>query len=243
MLATFDAQQLEWRTVAHNSGDKVALQEIVEGRDFHSENQAAFKLPSRLIAKVFLFRAIFKGSAYAYSVDNDFKHLGGQKFWQQVIDRFYTKYSGIYSYHAKLMREATGTGQIVSDSGRIYKFAPRMKRGVLTWPENDIVNYPVQGFSADLMSLCRISAWNRLKEYREKGEVLFVNTVHDSLVLDMNLDIHKAVEVSNIVRSSFQDIPKNYKKIYGKDLLVPMDCDCKVGINSLWSHKINLTSK
>lgn len=190
---------------------------------------------------MFLFRAIFKGSAYAYSVDNDFKHLGGQKFWQSVIDRFYEKYTGIYDYHTQLMQEATRTGQVVSNSGRIYKFEPRMKRGELVYPENDIVNYPVQGFSADLMSLARISAWRRLKDYREKRQVLFVNTVHDSIKLDINLPLSEAIEVGKIVKQSFKDIPKNYKLIYGKDLLVPMDCDFKVGINDLWQHKIKLT--
>jgi DNA polymerase I-like protein with 3'-5' exonuclease and polymerase domains len=241
MIASFDAKQLEWRVVLHNSGDKIGLQEVADGSDFHAENQHAFKLPTRLIAKTFLFRAIFKGSAYAYSVDNDFKHLGGVTYWQGVIDRFYDKYQGIYNYHNNLMREATSTGQIVSNSGRIYKFAPRYNRGELKWPENDIVNYPVQGFAADLMTLARVSAWRRLKEEREKGEVLFVNTIHDSLKLDLNCNIRKAIEIGKVVRSSFQDIPSNYKKIYGKELLVPMDSDMAVGINSKWMHEIKLT--
>lgn len=226
--------------VAHNSKDKIAIQEIKDGVDFHTENQIRFKLPSRLIAKVFLFRAIFKGSAYAYSVDNDFKHIGGQKFWQNVIDKFYEKYAGIYNYHNVLMREATSTGKIISESGRIYKFEPRLKRGEMVWPENEIVNYPVQGFAADLMQLARISAWNRLKEQREKGTVLFVNTVHDSLKLDLNMNLREAIEVGKIVRGSFQDIPNNFKKIYGKELLVPMDADFKVGINDLWQHRVEL---
>lgn len=143
MLAVYDAKQLEWRTVCHLANDKIGIAEINEGRDFHSENQTAFNLPDRLIAKIFLFRAIFKGSAYAYSVDNDFKHLGGVKFWEKVIERFYNKYTGIYYYHEKLMKEATSTGKIVSESGRVYEFEPRLRRGEYRWPENDIVNYPV----------------------------------------------------------------------------------------------------
>lgn len=166
--------------------------------------------------------------------------MGGQKYWQNVIDKFYEKYVGIYNYHVSLIREATRTGQVISNSGRIYKFEPRMRRGELVYPENDIVNFPVQGFAADLMSLARISAWNRLKEEREKGEVLFVNTVHDSLKLDMNCTVHRAVEIGRVVKSSFQDIPLNYKKIYGKELLVPMDADFSVGNNDLWQHKIKL---
>ena len=240
MICSFDAKQLEWRTVLHNANDKTGIAELFNNQDFHSENQAYFKLPSRLIAKIFLFRAIFKGSAYAYSVDNDFKHIGGQKYWQNVIDKFYEKYDGIYNYHIKLIREASNTGVIVSESGRTYKFERRLKRGEWVLPENEIVNYPVQGFAADLMSLARISAWNRLKQYREEGTVLFVNTVHDSVVLDVNLSLEKTLEIGKIVCSSFEDIPKNYQLIYGKKLLVPMEADFKVGINSLWQHNIKI---
>lgn len=143
MILNLDAKSLEWRVCLHNSGDKVGIQEVMEGIDSHADNQRVFGLPSRLIAKVFLFRAIFKGSAYAYSVDNDFKHIGGVKYWQNVIDKFYEKYDGIYKYHIKLMQEATSTGQIVSNSGRVYKFEPRMRNGELKWPETEIVNLPV----------------------------------------------------------------------------------------------------
>ena len=91
------------------------------------------------------------------------------------------------------------------------------------------------------MQLARISAWNRLRQYRENKTVLFVNTVHDSISLDANLSLGEAVEVSKIVKSSFQDIPRNFKKIYGGELLVPMDCDAHVGINDKWMHRIKLT--
>lgn len=240
MIANFDAKQLEWRVVAHNSRDPVAIQEILDGRDFHSDNQKTFKLPSRLIAKTFLFRAIFKGSAYAYSVDNDFKHLGGQKFWQAVIDRFYDKYQGIYEYHQRLEKEAVETGRIISESGCVYYFEPRLVRGDYKWPINDIVNYPVQGFAAHLMQIIRISAFNRLKEQRDSGKVVFFNTVHDSIKLDLNLNLRESIEVAKVVRSSFQDCGKNYKKLYGKDLLVPMDSDFKIGINDGWQHEIKI---
>ena len=246
MLANLDAAQLEWRVVANNSQDPVAIREIGEGLDFHSDNQETFKLPSRLIAKVFLFRNIFcplwiaDRTAYAYSTDNAFKSVGGVKFWRDVIERFYDKYKGIHQYHLNLKREVTTTGQIISPSGRIYKFEPRMRKGVLEWPDSDIVNYPVQGFAADLMSIARVSAWNRLKEERERREVLFVNTVHDSIKLDMNTNLRRAIEIGRVVQGSFRDIPKNYEKIYGDKFLVPMDSDFSVGINGLWQHNINL---
>lgn len=247
MLTAYDAKQLEWRAVAHLSEDKVALEEVKDSSiDFHSDNQARFKLPSRLVAKVFLFRNIYcpwwnvDKTAYAYSVDNDFKHVGGRKFWRDVIDKFYTKYDGIYQYHKKLKSMVTSNGYIENPTGRIYEFEPKIYNGEIKWPDNDIVNYPVQGFSADLMQIIRISAFNRLKEYREQQRCLFVNTVHDNLVLDINGNIHLAKEISEIVKGSFQDCGKNYQKLYGKELLVPMDCDAKVGINYLWMHEIKL---
>lgn len=224
--------------VVHNSKDSVGIQEINDGVDFHADNQKVFNLPSRLIAKKFLFRAIFKGSAYAYSVDNDFKHLGGEKYWQRVIDRFYNKYTGIAQYHTDLIKTVTRQGYLESESGRIYEFLPIKRRGQWVLPENDIVNFPVQGYSADLMKLARISASRRLQPYSDR--VFMINTVHDSLKFDMNTSLREALEVGKIVKSSFQDIPANFKRIYGRDFLVPMDCDMHVGVNYSWMHKIKL---
>lgn len=58
MLLKVDAKalQLEWRVAVELSGDKVGLQEILDGVDSHADNQQRFGLPSRLIAKTYLFR-------------------------------------------------------------------------------------------------------------------------------------------------------------------------------------------
>lgn len=246
MLAVYDAKQLEWRAIAHLAKDQIAIKEICDGLDFHKDNQQTFGLPSRLIAKIFLFRNIYcplwiiDRTAYAYSVDNNFKHVGGRKFWRNAIEKFYDKYQGIYRYHVALKNEAVNTGQIVSATGRVYEIQPRIRGGTLQWPDSDIANWPVQGFSADLMSLIRVSAYRRLKAEREAQRVFFVNTVHDNLVLDLRTDVRHAVEISKIVKGAFQDCGNNYEKIYGPPLLVPMDCDAKLGINYGWTHEIKL---
>lgn len=156
-----------------------------------------------------------------------------------MIDRFYNKYTGIAQYHIDLIKTATIQGFIESESGRIYEFLPIKRRGQWVLPENDIVNYPVQGFAGDLMKLARISASRRLQPYSDR--VFMINTVHDSLKFDMNTSLREALEVGKIVKSSFQDIPANFKRIYGRDFLVPMDCDMHVGVNYSWMHKIKLT--
>lgn len=56
MLIACDASQLEWRTVLELCRDPVGIQEILDKADVHSLNEHAFNLPSRLIAKIYLFR-------------------------------------------------------------------------------------------------------------------------------------------------------------------------------------------
>ena len=65
MLIQADAKALEWWTAVWLSQDKTGMNEILNGLDLHTENQKAFGLPSRLIAKKYLFRTIYRGSAYA----------------------------------------------------------------------------------------------------------------------------------------------------------------------------------
>ncbi|OHE77315.1 MAG: hypothetical protein A3F67_05820 [Verrucomicrobia bacterium RIFCSPHIGHO2_12_FULL_41_10] len=226
--------------MAHLSKDATAIQEINEDLDFHTDNQGKFKLPSRLIAKKFLFRNIYcplsiiDRTAYAFSVDNEFKHIGNRKFWTTVIEKFYDKYTGIREYHTKLIQTATTTGKVVSETGRIYLFEPKQYKGTWEWPVSDVANYPVQGFSADLMSLARVSAFRRLKD----SDVLFINSVHDSIVIDTRSK--QWYNISIEMKKVFRDVPLNFKRIYGKELLVPMDCDVKVGCNWYWLHNINI---
>lgn len=56
MFIKVDAQQLEWRVALELSRDWVGINEIIDKEDVHSKNQVAFELPSRLIAKIYLFR-------------------------------------------------------------------------------------------------------------------------------------------------------------------------------------------
>lgn len=110
----------------------------------HSDNQQRFKLPSRLIAKTFIFRLLFGGSAYAYSNDVEFKDTStSEKFWQGVIDETYNKYRGLANWHKSLMQQVVQTGKIIIPSGREYVYTPERRRGELVYPRTTILNYPV----------------------------------------------------------------------------------------------------
>ena len=89
MLIKIDAQQLEWRTAVWLSNDTTGIKEINSGEDAHSANEVAFGLPSRLIAKRYLFRTIFRGSGYAFSMDPDFSPVSDSPdFWDGRFDYF-----------------------------------------------------------------------------------------------------------------------------------------------------------
>jgi len=73
-----------------------------------------------------VFRLIYGGSAYSYANDPNFAEVSkSEKFWQGVIDEFYSKYKGLHKWHIKLMQEATTTKMVKLPTGRIYQFEPK----------------------------------------------------------------------------------------------------------------------
>ena len=238
MIVNCDAKALEWVVGAYLSQDKVAIQEIIDKVDQHSLNQKAFGLPSRLIAKIFVFRLMYGGSAYAYANDPDFSSVSSsQKYWQKVIDAFYNKYTGLRDWHIKIVQEAMQNGQLIMPTGRIYKFeAGRDYKGELKAPETIIKNYPVQGLGADLMSIARVSFTKRFKDANING--IIVNTVHDSIVCDV--DSSEINRVGLLFHDVFRDTPINFKRLFGVGFNIPLTCEVSVGNNmkELMEYKI-----
>lgn len=101
-LLAIDGSQLEWRVALQLSDEDVGRQEVINGEDAHSLNQVAFTLPTRHIAKIYLFRTIFRGSGWSFANDNDFMHVSANpKYWDVVNVKFYKKYSKLDEQHKK----------------------------------------------------------------------------------------------------------------------------------------------
>lgn len=144
MLLQCDASQLEWRTILQLSGDQVGIREVIEKQDAHSLNQKAFDLPSRLIAKIYLFRTIFRGSGYSFANDPNFMHVStSPKYWDRVGEMFYEKYSGIDQCHHKWAEIVASGRPIVGPLGREWEFSTRNKKGEFFLPWTVFTNYPV----------------------------------------------------------------------------------------------------
>ena len=235
MIVNVDAKSLEWATYLFLSQDPVGMEEWYSvchdptKHDIHKANQVAFNLPSRLIAKVFLFRWIYRGSAFAYSRDPDFMPVSKSvEFWQDVIDKYYRKYKRIEAIHLQYIKQATTTGTIISPFGREYEFAPVKKwNGEMKWNESDITNYPNQGCGADVMAVARVAVYARWKRYGLQGKL--ISTVHDSIVADVpEYEVDKVAELFHKV---FLDLPKLVTQAYGVEWNVPMLGEVSVGPN------------
>lgn len=226
MILQADAKQLEWVGASYLSQDQVAIEEIWNAVDQHADNQQRFGLPSRLIAKTFVFRLIYGGSAYSYANDPNFKSIGGEEFWQGVIDQFYAKYKRLGEWHNNLVAQAKRDRKLVMPTGRIYGYEPEISYGKEKWPRTKILNYPVQGLGADLMAIARVSLYNRTKHL--EGFKL-VNTVHDSIIIDFDSNVHDSLELVKLVDKCFNDVPANFKKLFGVEFNLPMRVECEVG--------------
>jgi DNA polymerase I-like protein with 3'-5' exonuclease and polymerase domains len=230
MLINVDAKALEWYAAVYLSQDKVGIEELTDGTvDQHTDNQQRLGLPSRLVAKIFLFRLIFGGSAFSYANDPDFSYISSdQRFWQFAIDKFYDKYRGLEQWHSSLMEEVQTTHRLVMPTGRIYTFEQFSKRGELFFPRTQILNYPVQGLGADLMTIARVFFGRNLSRRRELNSLVkLISTVHDSLLIDSPEEC--VDEVCKMLYNAWDKIPENFEKLFGCKFNLPMRCEIQVG--------------
>lgn len=227
MLVQCDASQLEWRCAVDLSADPVGIKEIREKLDVHTINQEAFQLPTRLVAKKYLFRTIYRGSGYAFAKDSEFNHVSEDpEFWDNVNTKFYGKYKGLDRKHHSWAQDVVAGKPLQGPTGRIWPIPMGVdNKGNAKVPWTVLTNYPVQGTSADIMGVARVSLFGRLRASGISG--LLVSSVHDSIVVDT-----KSVDkVAELMHNVFRDIPANFKKLFNYEMNVPYECEVKVGNN------------
>lgn len=230
MLINCDVKGLEVVVAAELSGDTTLCQEIVDKVDIHDANRVRFGLgegkPGRLVAKIFKFRLIYGGSAFSYANDPDFTGVSNsQKFWQNVIDEYYNKYTGIKRWHDELLETVKEKGHLEIPSGRCYSYAAEYKYGDWKWPLTTIKNYPVQGFGADLVMLARIEFLKRLRA--SDVEAKFIQTIHDSLVVDTPAE--NCYTISMMLKESVEAVPDLCREHFHYDFKLPLTSEILVG--------------
>lgn len=221
MLISADVKGLEVVTAAWLSNDLTLRKEIVDGVNIHSVNQETFKFPDRLTAKRFKFKMIYGGTAPGFANDPDLKVAGlNKKQWEKVIDEYYAKYTGIANWHKKIIDEVLFSGFLEIPSGRVFDYRDLLKEKDWYYLPK-IKNYPVQGFGADIVKIARISLFRRWQP--EYGKL--VNTIHDSIVLDIPSEM--LYNISMLVKNVFEDLPKNLSNMYKINWDLPLEVEIK----------------
>tara|TARA_R110000744_G_scaffold125139_3_gene230801 strand:- start:2749 stop:4797 length:2049 start_codon:yes stop_codon:yes gene_type:complete len=217
-----DFAQLEFRTAAFLAQDETAIQEINTGFDVHSYTAQviteAGQKTSRQDAKAHTFAPLFGATGY-----------GRSKAEAAYYKLFVYKYKGIAAWHKKLGDEALRFNKITNVSGRQYAF-PNVRRRDNGMPSHFtmIKNYPVQGFATgDIVPI----VLNELHELLQPYNSVVVNSVHDSMVVDIHPDEEQ--QVIDIIELLNKDINALVKKTYNVEMNVPLLLEAKIGSNWL----------
>lgn len=237
MIIDVDLSSLEVRVAAFLSQDQVMIKELVEGLDMHQHNAETFfgkgDPDTRTLAKIFSFRIIYGGSAYAFYMDHKMPKLPLKK-WEEIVENFYGKYYGLKCWQDKNFQTVLKQGYLVNPTGRILTFQKHLKGGVMMYGRPDVCNYPVQSLAtADIVPLAMVVIHRRLKK-EGLHDVKMINQVHDSIIFDApKKDVDKTCEICITV---FRELPKLIESYFGFKYNVPMDGEAKFGNN--WNELV-----
>lgn len=147
--------------------------------------------------------------------------------WEAIHTNFYNKYSGLGAWQHANFELVNKQGWYTSFTGRRYYFQKNQKRDgswEYSWPA--VCNYIVQGTSTgDVVPLVMVHLLPKFR--RLSSDILMINQVHDSIVIDC--PDQYVTEVCKICIDMFRNIPKLVKKYYNYDWVVPMSGECKYG--------------
>ena len=217
-----DFAQLEFRAAAYLSQDGVAIEEVSTGFDVHAYTSKvitdAGQPTSRQDAKAHTFAPLYGATGF-----------GRTQAEAAYYEHFTDKYTGVASWHSKLAKEAISTQKIVTPSGREFSFPDVVRKpsGRVSY-FTQIKNYPVQSFAtADIVPIALL----HIDKLLDNMQSCVVNTVHDSIVID----VHPTEEerVIDIIDQTNKDLPNLITLRWGITFNVPLLLESKIGPNWL----------
>ena len=217
-----DFAQLEFRTAAFLSQDGVAIEEVSTGFDVHSYTAKvitdAGQPTDRQTAKAHTFAPLYGATGFGRTAAE-----------AEYYTHFTEKYEGIGLWHSRLAKEAIATGKITTPSGREFSFPDvvRKSNGRVSH-FTQIKNYPVQSFATgDIVPIALLFIDNQLAYAKS----CIVNTVHDSIVIDVHP--HEERLVMQAIHKTNEELPALIAGRWGINFNVPLLLEAKIGPNWL----------
>lgn len=252
-LVEADYKQLEIVALAALSGDKQLTQDVRDGVDVHTalyKQMYGGKLPNdeeRTEFKRLSFALIY-GAGASSMAKNAGVDLTTAKAFQRV---FHSRYPDAYNYWLRVQKNVLSSrtvttntdpedghkpiavGKHVTPTGRTLHFRDYKNKytGGRTFSKSEMSNYPVQSFATgDCVPLGFGRLFRALtKDPTLRDKCLLVNTVHDSVLLDVHEDVlDKALPV---IKSTLENVPQYLKDVFDYDFVLPTKVDIKYGRN------------
>lgn len=217
-----DFAQLEFRTAAYLSQDGVAIEEVSTGFDVHAYTAKvisdAGQPTDRQTAKAHTFAPLYGATGF-----------GRTSAEAAYYEHFTKKYRGVREWHTRLAEEALTTQKITTPSGREFAFPNVVRKATGRVSHfTQIKNYPVQSFAtADIVPITLIYIEGLLKNMKS----CIVNTVHDSIVIDVHPD--EETRVISLIDHTNEALPELLNAQWGIQFNVPLLLEAKIGPNWL----------
>jgi len=228
-LLAADYSQIELRIIAHMSGDKNMIEAFNQNLDIHTATAArvyGIELEEvtkdmRRNAKMVNFGLIYGISAFGLSQRLDIP----RKEAAEIIENYFTEYSGIKKYMDKQIEFARKHGYVETIMGR-RRYLNDINSGngvVRGFAERNAINAPIQGSSADMIKIAMIHIFDEFNKRKLKSKMIL--QVHDELVFDTHLE-----ELETVKKIVSDKMPNAIK------LDVPVVIDMNTGDNWLQAH-------
>ena len=235
-IMEIDGRQLEFRVAAFLGNDRQARADILDKewdahiitaaamaqkdpRDLYLAYKAGDKraIELRQNAKPETFKPLYGGS----------KGTPAQERWYRA---FRERYPDLANVQKDWVAEVLNTKKLVTPWGLRY-YWPRATVNKFGYCniQASVYNYPVQALAtAEIIPIALAYFWHATANLRDSGAIRIVNTVHDSVVVELSPDV--VDEVKEIAITSFTTNVYSYlKSVYGMDFTIPLGVGIKCG--------------
>jgi DNA polymerase-1 len=223
VLISADYSQIEFRVLAHLSGDPVLIQAFKEGADFHERTAAKIfgadsgrdRHQLRSIAKMVNYALLYGKTAFTLARDIGVTPQAAQEF----IDAYFAGFPRVREFIDRTIAEARASGVVKTLYGR-RRLVPELTSPngqIRAAAEREAVNLPIQGTAADILKRAMIDAAAAIAPIPGARMIL---TVHDELLFEVTKA--SAEEVAALVRETMQSAAA---------LKVPLTVDVGIGEN------------
>ena len=242
VIAEVDAMQLEFRVAAFVGNDKQARKDIADP-DFDAHCRTASVLNDLpYMGFLTLYR---EGDSDAKRMRQEgkpdtFKPLyGGTKGTPQqekYYKAFAERYSNLADEQDNWLADVQRDGKICTPWGMVFSWGTYTKPNGMVMDKRthkpvrpQVCNYPVQNLAtAEIVPIAIVALYKRCKE--EKLDVIFVNTIHDSVIVYLRYDPANIAAFKRAAEWAFTTAVYDHLQLfYGIEFDVPLGMEMVTG--------------